>query len=309
MPRTAIGLRPDGSYVFYTVDGRQKGYSAGTTLTELAQRLRELGCLEAVNLDGGGSTTLSAVYPGQEGLRTINRPSDGSLRTCANYILLINRGDAQGSAQRLHLFPFDSLVLAGASLDLSLSATNADYLPAALPFGYVDYYVDNNALGTVNENGRFTAGRQPMSGYVFAESGGITGSARIRVVDRVDSVTMLYTASGQPVGNQITLFGGGSVQLSMRGVFNHMNVIADAASFNWSLSGNIGSIDANGLLTINNDVDLPIKLFLDGTRCRIRQGFCVDCRSLYNNHTNYNSKFTVNKQKERQLMKGVISGW
>jgi hypothetical protein len=119
----------------------------------------------------------------------------------------------------------------------------------------VDYSVDNQNLGTVDDNGRFTAGRQPMSGYVHAQSGGITGSARIRVVDRVDSVTMLNAASGQPVGSQITLFGGGSVQLSMRGVFNHMNVVADAASFNWSLSGNIGTIAASGLLTAAADAD------------------------------------------------------
>ena len=255
MPRTAFGLRPDGSYIFYTVDGRQKGYSAGSTLSEVAQRLLELGCVEAVNLDGGGSTTLSAVYPGQQGLKTINRPSDGSLRTCANYILLINRGNAYGAAERLHLYPFDSLVLAGASLKYTLVATNADYLPASLPVNSVDYYVDNNVLGTVDENGRFTAGRQPMSGYVYAESGGLSGSARVTVVDKADSVTMLYAASGQPVGQQITLYGGGSVELGMRATYNNMYITADAASFNWDLSGNIGVIDADGLLTAHQDAE------------------------------------------------------
>ena len=255
MPRTAIGLKPDGSYIFYTVDGRQKGYSPGSTLTEVAERLRELGCVEAVNLDGGGSTTISAVYPGQEALKTINKPSDGSLRTCANYILLINRGSAYGGAEHLHMYPFDSLVLAGASVDFSLTATNADYLPAALPHSAVDYYVEDQALGRVDANGRFTAGRQPMSGNVYAESGGISGNARVTVVDRVDSVSMLYADSGRSVGQQITLYGGGSVKLSMSAIYNHMNVTADAASFNWSLSGDIATIDPDGLLTAKNDVN------------------------------------------------------
>ncbi|MCL1816592.1 MAG: phosphodiester glycosidase family protein, partial [Clostridiales bacterium] len=253
MPRTAIGVRPDGSYVFYTVDGRQKGYSGGLTLSEVAERLRELGCTEAVNLDGGGSTTISAVYPGLAGLKTINRPSDGSLRTCANYILLINRGIDNGSAQHLHLYPFDSLVLAGASLDFSLSATNEHYLPAVMPNALTEYYVDKQTWGTVNESGRFTAGHQVGSGYVYAQNNGITGRARITVVDRVDSVTMLYASSGKAVGKQITLYGGGSVALSMRGIYRHMEVIADAASFNWSLSENIGTIDDQGILRVYQD--------------------------------------------------------
>ena len=51
--RSAVGIRADGSLVFYTVDGKQSGYSVGATLTQCAKRLVELGCVEAVCLDGG----------------------------------------------------------------------------------------------------------------------------------------------------------------------------------------------------------------------------------------------------------------
>ena len=61
--RSAVGIRADGSLVFYTVDGKQSGYSVGATLTQCAKRLVELGCVEAVCLDGGGSTTLGVTYP------------------------------------------------------------------------------------------------------------------------------------------------------------------------------------------------------------------------------------------------------
>jgi len=254
MPRTAFGLRPDGSFILYSVDGRQQGYSAGASLTEVAQRLLELGCIDAVNLDGGGSTTLSAVYPGLEGLKTINKPSDGVLRNCANYILLINRGYQGGAARQLHLYPFDALVLAGASVEFSLAATNEDYLPAALPDTAVGYNLSNKALGQVDENGRFTAGSGVASGYVHAESGGINGSARITIVDRVDSVAMTYKSSGRPVGSEITLYSGGSAELSMQATYNMMNIVADAGSFKWSLAGDIGVIDKNGVLTLHKDV-------------------------------------------------------
>ncbi len=56
-PRTAVGLRPDGSLVLYTVDGRQNSHSMGAGLDVLAQRMAELGCVTAICLDGGGSTT------------------------------------------------------------------------------------------------------------------------------------------------------------------------------------------------------------------------------------------------------------
>ncbi len=55
-PRTAVGLKRDGSLVMYTIDGRQSGYSIGATLTQVAERMVELGCVTALSLDGGGST-------------------------------------------------------------------------------------------------------------------------------------------------------------------------------------------------------------------------------------------------------------
>ena len=57
-PRTAIGVRNDGTLVLVTVDGRQPKKSVGMTIPELAALMLELGCEEAMNLDGGGSTTM-----------------------------------------------------------------------------------------------------------------------------------------------------------------------------------------------------------------------------------------------------------
>lgn len=52
-PRTAVGQKADGSLVFYTIDGRRSGHSIGATMTQVAQRLIELGCVTALCLDGG----------------------------------------------------------------------------------------------------------------------------------------------------------------------------------------------------------------------------------------------------------------
>ncbi len=56
-PRTAIGYTKDNIMIMVTVDGRKEG-SSGVTLKELAKIMDELGCYEAINLDGGSSTTM-----------------------------------------------------------------------------------------------------------------------------------------------------------------------------------------------------------------------------------------------------------
>ena len=69
-PRTAVGVRADGRILLVTVDGRQPELSVGMTIAELAALLRELGAVEAVNMDGGGSTTMVVRN------KVVNSPSD-----------------------------------------------------------------------------------------------------------------------------------------------------------------------------------------------------------------------------------------
>jgi exopolysaccharide biosynthesis protein len=57
-PRTAVGVIDDNHLVFVVVDGRSPGYSAGVTMTELAEIMQGLGATTAYNLDGGGSSTM-----------------------------------------------------------------------------------------------------------------------------------------------------------------------------------------------------------------------------------------------------------
>ena len=72
-PRTAVGIKKDGSLMLVVVDGRSNN-SAGLTLAELATYMLRLGAREAVNFDGGGSSVLAI-----NGL-VVNKPSDGKER-------------------------------------------------------------------------------------------------------------------------------------------------------------------------------------------------------------------------------------
>ena len=86
--------------VFYAVDGRQSGYSAGLTQKDLADELLQQGCQWAVNLDGGGSTTLSVLLPGSSAPAVDNSPSGGSLRACATFILLVTDAPTDREPER-----------------------------------------------------------------------------------------------------------------------------------------------------------------------------------------------------------------
>lgn len=71
-PRTLAGITAEGTLILVAVDGRQAGYSAGASFEESAIILQSLGAVEAVNLDGGGSTTVTL------GADRVNRTSDAT---------------------------------------------------------------------------------------------------------------------------------------------------------------------------------------------------------------------------------------
>lgn len=92
--RTAIGLKPNGNILLVVADGRNKKYANGLSLTELTHIMRWLGCCDAANLDGGGSSTMYIHGIGTSGI--VNHPSDNGRfdplgeRRIANAILLVS---------------------------------------------------------------------------------------------------------------------------------------------------------------------------------------------------------------------------
>ncbi|MGO8674926.1 MAG: phosphodiester glycosidase family protein [Limisphaerales bacterium] len=83
-PRTAIGWNDD-DILLVVVDGRQMDVSIGMTLPELAQYMLKLGCKEAMNFDGGGSTTLWAFGAVK------NSPSEGQERPASNALVVLKK--------------------------------------------------------------------------------------------------------------------------------------------------------------------------------------------------------------------------
>ena len=74
--RTALGIRKDGAVLLLVADGRFKHTAEGLSLPELARVMRWLGCIDAINLDGGGSTTM--YVQGMKDGGIVNYPSDNN---------------------------------------------------------------------------------------------------------------------------------------------------------------------------------------------------------------------------------------
>ena len=94
--RTAVGIREDGTVLLFVADGRFK-QAEGLSLTELQQLLHWLGCRDALNLDGGGSTTMYLNLGDYQGV--INCPSDNGRfdhageRGVSNAVMVIKNAD------------------------------------------------------------------------------------------------------------------------------------------------------------------------------------------------------------------------
>lgn len=242
-PRTAIGKKADGSLVFYTVDGRKSGYSVGITIANLAQRMLELGCVEATIMDGGGSTSMNAIYLGDSSASQINSPSDGYQRSVTNYIMLVTEAKPTGTATRLALYPLSTNILSGATTAFTLKAAD-DNGYSADPGKYVSLAV-TSSLGTLSADGSFTA-KGAGSGTVTASADGLIGAAvQVNVVTTPDSISIKKESGGSALSS-LAVETESTTALTALAMKNHVSLISQDKCYTWSCDAAIGTISADG---------------------------------------------------------------
>ncbi len=260
-PRTAIGIKADGTIIFYTIDGRQTGYSYGARKETVAKRLLELGCVEAMNLDGGGSTTLGGVLPGTMDFRILNSPSDGAARSCANFFFLKKNNAPTGIPYVLNLSHWGQPVLSGSSLQLKVeSAYDSSYGPAPAPQNAVFYLEDDadtaspDGLGsTVTESGYVTV-RGNGDVYIGATAAGVSGSTMLRVVATPEQLRISNADTGENV-QELILQPGESLRLSATAYWGGQAMVVESESFTWRVISDdaaIGEINDSGFFTASD---------------------------------------------------------
>ena len=161
--RTAIGIKADGTVVMLMVDGRQAPYSVGMTMAEVAASMEALGCEEAVNLDGGGSSTFATQREGEPenettaGLTLRCRPSDGYERKVSNTIMVLSNAQPTGTFDHAVLTPNNEVYTPGSTVPFAAAGVDAAGGRADIPAGAVWTVLSGG--GTINEStGLYRAG-------------------------------------------------------------------------------------------------------------------------------------------------------
>lgn len=171
-PRTFVAIDRDTTTVYVcTVDGRQLT-SVGMSYREMAGVLLELGAWDAVNLDGGGSTTMVIRN------EVANNPSDpGGERRVANALLLVSTAP-EGDVRDLHIEPDSIELYPHETQIIKVSAYDEFRNPLPLPEDLVWEY--DSALGELQDF-RFIPGPVDSTGQLQIRSGETAAQASIRI--------------------------------------------------------------------------------------------------------------------------------
>ena len=182
-PRTAIGITADGDVVTYVVEGRNGNRAGGMSLYNMATIMKELGCVYAVNLDGGGSSTALSKHAGENFYRNGIQGAYGADRSVGDAILFVSTESMTDTGteepdttfNKAHILPNNDLFVVGTTIEFEATGSNAYGDPVALPEGFVwelDETKSTANIGTID----------PETG-VFTASGSISGNVYVNLKD------------------------------------------------------------------------------------------------------------------------------
>ena len=225
-PRTAIGQKADGSLVFYTIDGRKAGYSIGASLTAVGMRLVELGCVTAVALDGGGSTTLVATMPNEWGAGVVNTPSEGGVRAVSNHVFLVAPNTASGRLDHIYLSPIGTKALPGAQVALTANAIDTNYIPMS-------------ARITVRSDKGSVSGNlltMPANTGTVTVTASYNGKSATAAVEAMLPESIVVKRNGTAI-TSLTLAPNSDAGLTAQGIVDHLPLVGDNSCFDWTFEG------------------------------------------------------------------------
>ena len=186
-PRSAIGLSRDTETLYLiTVDGRQTS-SIGMTQTELADFLIEKGIYSALNLDGGGSTTMIARRLGYNNISTINSPSGGVQRMVTNAIGIYNNSKT-GKLDKIILKTSEENVFANCKRKLEVLGYDKYYNPVEVDIDDLSFSYDGVPVKV--EDGIIIAGDEAGTATITAKKGSARGSISIDVLSVPNELTI-----------------------------------------------------------------------------------------------------------------------
>lgn len=179
--RTAIGIKADGSVVMMVLDGRQEPFSAGGTMAEIAQIMMDAGCYNAINLDGGGSSTFAAKPEGSDEITVVNRPSDGYQRSVSTSLIAVSTASTSKEFSYANITSEYDYLTIGTSLNMTAVGVSESGGSAVIPEG-ATWAVSDETVGSINEDGVFTATANGDVVVQLVMDGEVIGKKTLHVV-------------------------------------------------------------------------------------------------------------------------------
>lgn len=206
--RTAVGIKADGSVVMMVLDGRQLPRSAGGAMEEIAQIMLEAGCVHAINLDGGGSTTYLSKPAGSDEIQLTNVPSDGYERQVSVSLVAVSTAAPSTAFDHAIVTSDYDYITANTSMQFSVTGVSNTGNAAEIPEGSY-WRVSDETIATIDENGKFTALANGEVTVEYIVNGAVVGGKTIGVVipDDIkfveDRITAIY---GVPKEIEVTVW-------------------------------------------------------------------------------------------------------
>ena len=233
--RTCVGITAEGKVVMMVLDGRQEPFSAGGTAEELAQIMLDAGCVTAINLDGGGSTTFVAKQEGSNTLTVVNRPSDGYERSVSSSLMVVSTAPVSTEFDHALITSAYDYLTSGATVRLVASGVSVSGSAAELPANLTWKSADET-IGTVSEDGVFTAVKKGSVEIQLLSGDTVIGSKTLTVVEP-NGLKFSKTS--------INAIYGDSVRLPLVATYNENPVAVCAGDITFELSNSAaGTVEA-----------------------------------------------------------------
>ena len=154
--RSMIGIKADGTLMFVHCDGRNAPVSSGLSNYEMGELMIALGCVNAVNCDGGGSSTFVSKRAGDSAPVMRSVPSDGSERPTINSVILAIPGNKlPGTLHSVEIVSDYDYIVPNSAYEMSAVAIDTTAAEMEVPEGGV-WTLSDDSFGTI-ENGVFTS--------------------------------------------------------------------------------------------------------------------------------------------------------
>lgn len=233
-PRTAVGVTARDEVVIVVADGRQSPYSSGYTYMELAEKMLELGCVDALNLDGGGSTTYLAQYSGTDELVLANSPSDGREREVSSTLMVVSNSEETGVFGSASISPVNRIYTPGSTVEFSAIGADTAGFPCEIPQDVTWRVAEEDGdIATLTQDGVAAAaltGKAGAEGSVTVEmvyEGKTVGSAEIEF-HWPDALAFS--------GEELSLESGIETDLGLTAQYNYREVIFKDGDFTWEVT-------------------------------------------------------------------------